>query len=111
MTIVNPSTNEASFKLGLCRTLLIAIVSWLALSKRTSFPPLCVILNVVFTPSKELFKVWDVPDPATPDILTTWLLFAFANVEASLIVSLVSKETKYTVPLVNPPIFAPPPWL
>ena len=73
-------------------------------------PLLYVILNFVFTPSNAAFNVWDVPEP-TAEILITVLLFAFAKVVANFIVFALSKETKYAVPLVNPPIFPPPPFV
>ena len=84
-SIANPSVNDVSFKFGLWTTLLIATVAWDAFVRFTPFPPLCVNLNFVFTPSNELFRVWDVPEP-TDDILITWLINAFANDVASLIV-------------------------
>ena len=73
-------------------------------------PLLYVILNFVFTPSNAAFNVWDVPEP-TAEILITVLLFAFAKVVANFIVLALSNDTKYAVPVVNPPIFPPPPFV
>ena len=75
-----------------------------------AFPLRYVTLNFVLTPSNAAFNVWDVPEP-TVEILITVLLFAFAKVVANLIVFALSNETKYALPVVNPPIFPPPPFV
>ena len=109
-SIAKPSVKDNAVWFGLCITLLIATCSCVALLIIASSPLLWVNLNFVFVPSNAAFKVCAVPLP-TDDKFMLILLFAFDKLVANLIVLWVSKVTKYAVPVVNPPIFPPPPFV
>ena len=63
--------------------------NWVAWWKRGRLPPLWVILNFVFTPSKATFNVWEVPPPTAFKLIAVRLAAFEADV-ASLIVCAVS---------------------
>ena len=88
ISIAYPSV-KLRLLLGLWITLLIAMFNCVACEKRGRLPFPWVILNLVLTPSKATFNVWDVPPPTAFKLIADRLAAFDADV-ASLIVCAVS---------------------
>ena len=106
---LNPVDGLVVSSMGFWTTLFIETISWDDLVILAIFPPVCVALNFLFTPSNDAVNVCEEPDP-NPDKLIAVPAAALLAFVASLNVFLSTLIIKNAVLFVNPPILDPPPF-